>query len=115
MTNRPALIIATTPLMVLVFAHMVLGERITRRGSWGAGLSLVGVVILVAGDPALDLVGSSSILGDLLIGGAVLSATFYILCARRLGRTHSAVSITAMQIFYGVLFDSGQLLLQSKV
>ena len=101
---KAALIIATIPLTVMVFAHLLLGERITRRGMWGAGLSLAGVALLVAGDPALDLVGSSSLLGDLLIGGAVLSATFYILCARRLGRTHSAVAITAMQIFYGVLF-----------
>ena len=58
----------------------------------------------MAGDPQFAWGLGGSLLGDLLMLGAVFSAAFYIVCARDLGRNYSAFEITGWQFIYGVLF-----------
>ncbi|GBC61535.1 EamA/RhaT family transporter [Desulfonema ishimotonii] len=101
---KAALIIATIPLAVTLISALFLGERPRIRNLTGVIISLAGIGILVVGDPhfSWDLNGSLS--GDLLIIGAVFSASLYITFARNLGKTHSALEITGLQITYGALF-----------
>lgn len=98
-----SLIIATTPVAVLILAALFLGERTRPVGIVGMGTSLVGIAILVTADPQFKLAVSGHLLGDLLIFGAVLSAAFYMVCVRSLGRNHSAMEITSLQTIYGAL------------
>jgi drug/metabolite transporter (DMT)-like permease len=101
---KAALIIALTPVVVLVLAFLFLGERSSPLSLFGVVMSLAGIVVLVGGDPKFRWALVGHLRGDLLIFGAVVSAALYIVCARDLGRTHSAREITTMQTIYGALF-----------
>ena len=98
-----SLIIATIPVAVLVLAALFLGEHTRLEGIIGMGTSLAGIAILITADPQFSLAVSGHLLGDLLIFGAVLSATFYIIFARSLGKDHSAMEFTGLQTIYGAL------------
>ena len=101
---KAALIIATIPVAVTALAAFLLRERPSIVNLLGIGLSLAGITVLVAGDPQLNWRFGGPILGDLLIFGAVLSATFYIVNARNLARNRTALQITSVQAFYGAIF-----------
>lgn len=101
---KASLIIAAVPLSVTLFAIPLLGERPRPLTLLGIFLSFAGIGILVMGDPEFRWEMGGRLLGDLLIFGAVLSATFYIIGARELGQKHSPLEITGLQIFYGALF-----------
>jgi drug/metabolite transporter (DMT)-like permease len=101
---KAALIIAMIPVVVLLLASVFLKERSSPWSLFGIGLSLTGIAVLVGGDPDFRWARGGHLLGDLLIFGAVVSAALYIVCARDLGRNHSAREITSMQTLYGALF-----------
>jgi len=103
---KTALIIATIPLVVLLLSAVMLGERTHRIVAIGIGLSFCGIGLLVVGDPEFGLTLEGSLLGDLLIGGAVISAALYMVFARDLGRSYSSLEITFVQIVYGAVFYS---------
>jgi len=109
---KAALIIALTPIVVLFLAFLFLGERNSPRSLFGVFMSLLGISVLVGGDPQFRWTLRGHLLGDLLIFGAVISAALYIVCARDLGRTHSAREITSMQTLYGALFYLAPFLLE---
>lgn len=101
---KASLIIATVPITVMVLSALILNEKTGRLGVAGILLSLVGIVVLITGDPDFDWTLGESLMGDLLIFGAVLSAALYIVGARNLGRRYSSLEITTMQVFYGAVF-----------
>jgi drug/metabolite transporter (DMT)-like permease len=81
---------------------LVLGERLRRINLFGIVLSLCGVALLVFGEKTgatLD----GSLIGDLLIFGAVFSASCYMVMTKKLGTTISSLHITGMQIIFGAL------------
>ena len=100
---KTALIIATIPVAVLVFAFLFINERPAVTSVVGIGLSLIGIGILVVGDPNFSWQFRGSLLGDLLIIGAVITAALYMVCARNLGKGHDALDITGFQMIYGAL------------
>ena len=101
---KAALIIATIPVVVLFAASLLLGERTSLAKLFGTLISLGGISVLVAGDPQFEWNLGGPLLGDLLIFGAVISASLYIICARDLGKNYSAIEITGMQVIYGTIF-----------
>jgi drug/metabolite transporter (DMT)-like permease len=101
---KTALIIATIPVVVLVLSAVMLGERTGVTSIAGIILSFGGIALLVVGDPEFGWSFEGSLLGDLLIGGAVVSASLYMIFARDLGRNYSSVEITFVQIVYGTVF-----------
>jgi drug/metabolite transporter (DMT)-like permease len=101
---KTALIIATIPVVVLVLSAVMLGERASGVSIAGIILSFGGIALLVVGDPEFSWSFEGSLLGDLLIGGAVVSASLYMIFARDLGRNYSSVEITFVQIVYGAVF-----------
>jgi len=98
-----ALIIATVPIVVLVLAVLILGERTKPVSLVGMATSLLGIGVLVLGERQFSWAMGGRLLGDLLVFGAVISAAFYIVWARGLGKKYSAFEITSMQIIYGAL------------
>lgn len=100
---KAALIIATVPVAVVIFAALFLDERPTAMNLIGIGLSLTGIGILVIGDPQFSRHLGGSLLGDSLIIGAVVTAALYMVCARDLGKKHAALDITAFQMVYGAV------------
>jgi len=108
---KVSLIIATIPIAVVMLSALILKEKTNRLGIIGVFLSLIGIAILVIGDPDFSWSLGGSLKGDLIVFGAVLSAAFYIVSARDLGRRYSSMEITGMQCFYGALFFSPALFL----
>jgi len=98
-----SLIIATIPVAVFILATLFLGERTRLVGIVGMVASLAGIAILITADPHFTWSVSGNLLGDLLIFGAVLSAAFYMVCARSLGKNRSAMEFTGLQTIYGAL------------
>ncbi len=101
---KTALIIATIPIAVTVFGTLFIRERVNTASLVGIGISFVGIAVLVVEDPQFSWDLGGSLLGDLLIFGAVISAALYMVCARELGRGHSALEITSLQTIYGAIF-----------
>lgn len=100
--SSASIILALVPIAVLILAHFMLEEKITGYNVLGITLSVVGIVILVfGGSEKFSLEGS--LLGDLLILGAVFSAAFYMVLARDLGKTLSSMQITGFQVIYGTI------------
>jgi drug/metabolite transporter (DMT)-like permease len=99
-----SLIIATTPLAVMVLAAIFLAEPIRRGGLLAVMVSISGIALLVlggdrgAGDGAA---AGATLLGTLLVFGAVLSAAFYITLARNLTQRHDPVNLTVFQTWWG--------------
>lgn len=101
---KAALIIATVPIAVSIFAAIILKERTGIVGFLGICFSFTGIYILITGDPGFSWSLDGSFFGDVLILGAVITASLYTVFARKLGQRNSALAITSIQIFYGVLF-----------
>lgn len=109
--SKVSLIIATIPVAVMILSAIILKEKTNRLGIIGIFLSLVGIAILVIGDPDFNWGLGGSVKGDLIVFGAVISAAFYIVSARNLGKRYSSREITSMQCFYGALFFAPALFL----
>ncbi len=100
--TKTSLIIATIPVVVLSLSALLLKERIRAINFLGIMLSLVGVSLLVFGSGEKEELGGMFI-GDLLIFGAVLSASVYMILTRRLGASIPSRQITGMQIIFGAI------------
>lgn len=100
--TKTSLIIATIPVVVLSLSALLLKERIRLINLLGIMLSLVGVALLVFGNGEQDKLGGM-LIGDLLIFGAVLSASVYMIMTRRLGANIPSRQITGMQIIFGAM------------
>jgi drug/metabolite transporter (DMT)-like permease len=101
---KASLIIATIPLVVLVLATFLLKEKIRRASVIGIFISLCGIWFLITGVADFSWDFKGALIGDLLIFGAVLSASVYIICAHHLGKKYSSREITSMQTLYGTVF-----------
>ncbi len=86
---------ATTPLMTLLIARILAGEKLSRNKLAGVALGIIGVAELVG---ASALVGDrASVLGMLLVVGGALSYGFSGLWGRRFKQTPPIVT-SAMQL-----------------
>lgn len=100
--TKTSLIIATIPVVVLSLSALLLKERVRAINLLGIMLSLAGVGLLVFGSAGqAELEGM--LIGDLLVFGAVLSASAYMIMARRLGASIPSRQITGMQIIFGAI------------
>ena len=101
--SKASIIISIVPIAVLLLARVVIKEKISSKSLFGILLSMIGILILVLGDPKFSMSFRGSMIGDLLILGAVVSAAFYMVFARDLGKRLSAIEITSFQMFYGTI------------
>ena len=100
--TKTSLIIATIPVVVLVLSAFFLKERLRPINTIGVIVSLAGVALLVfGGRPETTLQGM--LIGDMLIFGAVIAASVYMIMTRRLGESLSSLQITGMQIIFGAM------------
>lgn len=102
-----SLIIATTPMAVMILAALTLKEPIAPRGIVAVVLSIGGVIMIVLGGNPATSAGSvqvetvQQVVGVLLIFGAVISAALYITLARNLTQKHDPVNLTVVQTWWG--------------
>jgi len=87
------ILVNTIPLWVGILAPFVTGERLARKTLWGVVISVVGAVIIGAGDFALE---KEALFGDglALVGG--MCAAGYILLGRNLRKRCSLLAYIAL-------------------
>ena len=101
--SKASLIVATIPMAVLALSAIFLKERFNWVVIVGIGLSLVGVTMLIFGDPHVSWSFGGPMAGDLLMFGAVIAMAIYTVLMKNLATTRSAIDITGLQIIYGAL------------
>jgi drug/metabolite transporter (DMT)-like permease len=75
------IITATLPAVVAMLGFAVTGERLTRLQAGAVGLAVGGLALVQATGAAA---GGSTLLGNLLVGGAVLCEASFVLLGKRL-------------------------------
>ena len=100
--SEASILIATIPLFVVVLNIFTLRERTTARQWAGIALSFAGIaaLVLLGGSGA----GGGSLMGNLLVLAASLSAAVYSILARRLLISRPALFVTTFQNLFGALF-----------
>jgi len=101
--SKASLIVATIPIAVLGLSAIFLKERFGWMVIFGIGLSLIGVMMLIFGDPYVSWSFGGPMAGDLLMFGAVMAMAVYTVLMKNLAATRSTVDITGLQIIYGAL------------
>jgi drug/metabolite transporter (DMT)-like permease len=93
-----SLINGALPVVVALISYLLLNERLSPIRVFGITLSLIGVVITVLG-ATLD----ASVLGNVLVFGAVLSWAVYTIYNRERLRGENALGIIAGSAIFGTL------------
>lgn len=105
--GQAGMVTATLPLLVSLTAFLFLGERVTGRQFAGFLLAIGGVVLLTfAGDNTAA--APNAWLGNGLEFCAMICASAYSIALKRLSSHYSALFLTALQAFTGVLFFGPQ-------
>ncbi len=99
--SNAALLYATTPILVLIFSRLFLDERLTRVKIVGVVLGFAGVmtVIFERGVSA----SMEYLLGNVLIGFAVMAWGLYTVFGRRLIVRYGAVEASSLTLIIGTL------------
>jgi drug/metabolite transporter (DMT)-like permease len=99
--SNAALLYATTPILVLIFSRLFLGERLTSKKIVGVILGFAGVmtVIFERGVNA----SMEYLLGNVLIGFAVMAWGLYTVFGRRLIVRYGAIEASSMTLIIGTL------------
>lgn len=95
-----ALLYATTPVMVLVLSHFMLGERITRRKTAGVLLAFAGITIVIF-ERGVDF-SSNYAFGNLMILIAVLAWAFFTILGKPMILKYGAFHTTCVAMISGM-------------
>ncbi len=93
---------ATESFMVIVFAYLILRERVTRRTLILMLLTLAGVILISSADSESGI--SHSVIGDLLVLGGTASAALYVVVSSRSVSQMEPLPLAALQQTFGLLF-----------
>lgn len=86
-----------TPVLVVVFAHFLIGEKYTKEKGIGLVIALIGVGLLIYQSISKQsLVTFGTPLGNILILFGVILTALYIVLSKRLSHSYSATTITFM-------------------
>lgn len=101
-------ITSTIPAVVALFSWFFLKERPNGRALISIALAIAGVVVINVAQGTASAHGSagasdSSLLGNLMVLGAVCCESFYVILSRRLTQTLPAIDICAYTHFFGFL------------
>ncbi len=95
-----ALLYATTPVIVLVLSHFMLGERITRRKTVGVILAFVGITVVMF-ERGVDF-SSNYAYGNLMILIAVLAWAFFTILGKPMILKYGAFHTTSVAMILGM-------------
>jgi drug/metabolite transporter (DMT)-like permease len=101
--GHAALLYALTPIFVFLIARARLGERVSPGKMAGIALALAGVVVVLTSRAMLSFDPGTSLSGDLMILGAVLSWSFYAVAGKVYAQRYGAVVATGYALVFGAL------------
>ncbi len=95
-------IMATLPAAVAAGSRVFLGEHLSARALAAIALAVVGIVLLQFARPADDATRAATLLGNLLLFGAVLCEASYVIIGKRLSRVRSPLRVSALINLWGL-------------
>jgi drug/metabolite transporter (DMT)-like permease len=102
--SNGALLITVEPTTLLVLSPLLLGERLTRRETVGAALTLLGaVVVVVDGVPGLTRSFMPHWKGDLMLMLSGVAYAAYSLLGRGVLTRHPVAQVTAHSVVWGAV------------
>jgi drug/metabolite transporter (DMT)-like permease len=102
--SNASLYAVTGPISIAIIAALFLGEKITVKKSFGIGLALIGVLIVMGIEPlvAFDLKGH--LLGDLLVLASIVMWGIFTVLGKSMTRQMSVLDLTGIVTFMGALY-----------
>ncbi len=101
--TNSALILATTPIFIILFGAFLNVERITSRIVQGVILSFAGVVMIVLGSGNTLSFSDQSLLGDLLIVANPICWSIYTVFSKPMLKEYSPLKLTAVTMAIGAV------------
>ncbi|NJN59582.1 MAG: DMT family transporter [Leptolyngbyaceae cyanobacterium SL_5_9] len=99
--SKATLIGSSEVILTILFAAVFLGEKLTRVKLLLAGISFIGVFLLILRDA--QGANHTSLSGDLLVLLGTLFAVFYVLLSKQQIATSDPLRLTASQQFVGLV------------
>ena len=106
--SNVAILIASIPVFTLFSQRIIYKEKLTYGKIFGATLSLVGIIIIIASKGRVSLFSKGSI-GDLMALGAVFSWVIYNMVCSSFKGNYKVITITTYEIMWGACFLSPSL------
>lgn len=101
--GRAALIIASTPLAITLFAAFFLGEKLTPQKLWGVAFCLSGAILVISNGHPERLLGGGFGPGEKALLGCVASWTIYSLVGRHVLKTMSPLTSVCYSSIIGTV------------
>jgi drug/metabolite transporter (DMT)-like permease len=98
-----SLIMTTTPLLVLLFAHLIIRETVTALKVAGVVIGCTGAVILLTHGQASGS-GSANLSGDLMVLLNATSYALYLVLVKRLTRKYRPLTVIRWVFTFGLVF-----------
>ncbi|MGM0903170.1 MAG: DMT family transporter [Bacillota bacterium] len=103
--SQAGMISSGIPISILLFTPFFLKEKISVKAWVGAGISILGVIILFLGKSGgADLEGS--LLGNFQVVLACLAWGIYTVLGKQYGKKHDSLTLTAGAALYGTVFSA---------
>ena len=99
--TNSALILATTPIFIILFGALLNVEKVTSRIVQGVILSFIGVVMIVLGTGNSLTFSNQSLLGDLLIVANPICWSIYTVLSKPMLKEYSPLKLTAVTMAIG--------------
>ncbi len=101
--TNSALILATTPIFIVLFGAVLRVEKITSRIVQGVILSFTGVVMIILGSGQPLTLTDQSIIGDLLIIANPICWSIYTVLSKPMLREYSPLKLTTVTMAMGTV------------
>ncbi|HJW65487.1 MAG TPA: DMT family transporter [Candidatus Bathyarchaeia archaeon] len=101
--TNSALILATTPIFIILFGALLKVEKITSRVVQGVILSFLGVVMIVLGSGNTLSFSDQSLLGDLLIVANPICWSIYTVLSKPMLKEYSPLKLTTVTMAIGAV------------
>jgi drug/metabolite transporter (DMT)-like permease len=109
--HNGAILTSSSPVFILLFAWLMLGERLTTRKLLSIILASIGVIIVVGWDPDASG-GVKALAGNLALIGAAITWALLSVLARKFSATLSPLVITTGAIFWAILMTTPAMVIE---
>jgi len=109
--HNGAILTSSSPAFILLFAWIMLGERLTARKLFSILLASIGVVIVVGWDPSASG-GTQALYGNLALIGAAVTWAMLSVLARKFSATLSPLVITTGAIFWAIFMTTPAMIIE---
>jgi drug/metabolite transporter (DMT)-like permease len=107
-----ALVTSASPAFIVLFAALILRERLTWRGLAAMALATLGVVVII--DPAQASFGGDVFAGNVALAFAAVMWGLYSVLVRRVSARHDTLTVTLYALLGGLLLTAPAALFESR-